>query len=441
MHHLALAPKSQFKRGATSIYVVIVVMLLLTVITASFIRIIISEANKTTGDSLAQSAYDSALAGVEDAKIAIKKYYDCSSDANRAATEECVPVISAFTTGLGAGDISDPSDPRYGYCDIVGEALERIDPNAAVREVLIKESSDTSRAGSDHIVQAYTCIMVDNTLGDYRSSLSSSSPVRVVPLRTTNPGAITGIRISWYTSEDGDFRALNFGNKDYFHPFGSPLATPPTISARLLQSTDPFTLDQFEANSGDTTNTGTVFLVPTDDSTAATHLSAGVLTYSNDHQSTNPPQKVYCNKNSGNEFACSVSIAIPRPVGGNTRNNETFYLILDLPYEQPKTTFAVQLCKDASGTCEGEGAIADFVDAQVAIDATGRANDMYSRVEARVEFSDIFFPFPRYAIDATGSDDASVNKNFYVTDDCLRWNTDGTIAGPCANSADISDTP
>ena len=60
----------------------------------------------------------------------------------------------------------------------------------------------------------------------------------------------------------------------------------------------------------------------------------------------------------------------------------------------------------------------DFSGVQVAIDSTGRANDMYSRVEARIEFTDINFPFPQYAIQATSSEENAIDKNFYVTQDC-----------------------
>ena len=428
---------SQFKRGATSIYVVIIVMLLLTVITASFIRIIVGEANKTTNDDLAQSAYDSALAGVEDAKIALKKYYDCTADEEKAESEECAPVIAAFNTGLGANDVTDPTSPSYGYCDVVAEALGRVDADDPVKEVLIRESDDTSREGYEYITQAYTCVMIDNTLGDYRSTLNSSTPARVIPIKTANPSAITGFRISWYTSEDGDFRNLNFGNKSHFYPYGEPLATPPTLSARLIQTAPDFTQEQFlNTHGSDRSNTGTVFLVPSDDSSATNHLQASVLASSDDHSTTNYPQKVKCSKDSSNEFACSVSVAIPKPLGDDNRNATTFYLVLDLPYDQPQTTFSVQLCKDSAGTCEGDDAIADFIDAQIAIDATGRANDLYSRIEARIEFSDIFFPFPRYALEATGSDDESINKNFYVTSDCIRWNTAGQIVGSCPDSDD-----
>ena len=64
---------SKAKKGATSIYVVMIATLLFSIITVSFIRAIVSESHRTTDDELAQSAYDSALAGIEDTKTALKK--------------------------------------------------------------------------------------------------------------------------------------------------------------------------------------------------------------------------------------------------------------------------------------------------------------------------------------------------------------------------------
>ncbi|MBR3320197.1 hypothetical protein IKG20_02740 [Candidatus Saccharibacteria bacterium] len=428
-----------FKRGATSIYVVIVTMLLLSVITASFIRIIIKEATKTTDDHLSQSAYDSALAGVEDAKIALKQYYDCTASDEAANTEECKLIVDAFRAGFAAVDTTNPEGPNYGYCDVVADALGRVDSDASVKEVLIREVDDTAREGYEYITQAYTCIMIDNTLGDYRSILDSSTPMRIIPLKTENPSEITGLKISWYTSEDGSFKLLNYNDKEFFHPYGRPSSYPPTISARIIQTAIEYKLEDFdEVSISDTnprSNNGEVFLVPTNTGNK-THIDANTLVKSNDHSSTNLPQQIKCGGAGNEEFACYATLALPKPIGGDNRNRDTFYLVLNLPYDQPRTTFSIQLCKDTQATCSGPDSVAEFVDAQIAIDATGRASNVYSRVEARVEFNDIYYPHPRYTVQGTGGSDDSVNKNFYVTDDCIRWNTDGTIAGTCPNSGD-----
>ena len=53
---------SKTKRGAASIYIVIFTTTLLGVIALSFVRIMLSEALRTTNYNLSQSAYNSSLA-------------------------------------------------------------------------------------------------------------------------------------------------------------------------------------------------------------------------------------------------------------------------------------------------------------------------------------------------------------------------------------------
>ncbi|MBR3319751.1 hypothetical protein IKG20_00355 [Candidatus Saccharibacteria bacterium] len=430
-----------FKKGATSIYVVVISTLLFSVITFSFIRIIIDEVTKTTNDELAQAAYDSALAGIEDAKTALKRYYDCKSLNLESLSAEdqlqCKTIIDVFDAETkGFNSTNGDTD----YCDTIAEALGRVDETKSSyddspREVLIQEQSKTG-GDRENIIQAYTCVTVDDTLDDYRGTLSASSSVRVVPLTTDDPDSVTGVRIFWYSEEDGslDERSLNFSSKDSFHPIGSsgdskPIPTPPTISAQIIQTGPDFTLDSFQRSIGGRTNRGTVVLVPTKGtSEKKTHISASTFVDSNNHDysrsSQNDPQKIECLQLS-DEFACGASIELTKPIGSDTRNKETFYLILTLPYGNPTTSFAVQLCNDSEpggvrGDCmvSNSTSIAQFRGVQIAIDSTGRANDLYSRVEARIEFRDNFM-FPEFAIHATGEGEDSLKKNFYVTDDCI----------------------
>ena len=59
------------KKGAAAIYVVIFTATLLSIIALSFVRLMLSEMSRTTNYSLSQSALNSALAGIEDAKIVL----------------------------------------------------------------------------------------------------------------------------------------------------------------------------------------------------------------------------------------------------------------------------------------------------------------------------------------------------------------------------------
>lgn len=449
--------KSKLKSGATSIYVVVIATLLFGVITVSFIRIIINEANRTTNDELAQSAYDSALAGVEDAKVALKKYYECTQAGDSTEDAVCNNVVNQIRSALGNTDLGVQTDNDGNVtkadvnCDAVAKALQRNGDATTGGEVKIKETSSANYT----TVQAYTCVSLNDTLGDYRSTLSSGSTVKVVPLKTNDEAgvaAVKALKISWFSQIDGT--TYNYGdthNKNgnlyptsstnngvYFSPLETA-STPPTISAQVIQTSSQFKLADLDSTIGSQTDRATVFLVPTDptDSAGTSTVSAQTLLDSNNHSKTKSPIKVTCGANDSAEFACSAILVLPEPVGGD-RIADTFFLVLSLPYGTPQTQFSVNLCKNES--CSS---LANFSGVQVSIDSTGRANDMYSRVEARVEFSDTSFPFPEFAIQATANDGEAIKKNFYVTSDCYTLTdnngTQSWHAESCSNADEVKD--
>ncbi len=67
----------RFKRGVASFYIVAISTLILVIIGASFAAVIISAVTRTSNDDLSQSAYDAALAGLEDAKLVLYDYQQC----------------------------------------------------------------------------------------------------------------------------------------------------------------------------------------------------------------------------------------------------------------------------------------------------------------------------------------------------------------------------
>ena len=69
--------KSKFKKGAASFYIVAFSTLIMVILATSFATVVMSETTRTSNDDLSQSAYDSALAGVEDAKVAFFNYQNC----------------------------------------------------------------------------------------------------------------------------------------------------------------------------------------------------------------------------------------------------------------------------------------------------------------------------------------------------------------------------
>ena len=439
--------KQKFKKGAASMYVVVIAALLFGVITVSFIRIIVANQIRSTNNELSQSAYDSALAGVEDAKTALIKYYQClssgqpvptsASEAEMSDTDGCKHVLYYVDNAL-ANTLNIPNDSEN--CRTIEKALQRLDESDLsdddAREVEIEQ---TVSSGSN-TKQAYTCVTVNDKLDDYRATLSSGLTTRVIPLKYVGDAAVTGIRIAWYSSENGTSYAYGSDNAANYR-FNENYSTPPVISAQLIQTASTFNLDSFTSKTDNShTNRGTLFLTPRDvgANPTTTHFAKDAFPESNDHDKVNNPSMVNCKHSSGDsspdeEFACATTIELPDPVDTDAagRNKETFFLVVSLPYGNPSTDFSIQLCTDDTlggdgirGTCE---TTVQFDGVQTSVDATGRANDMFSRVEARIELSDIYFPYAEFALQLSGDGSGVLNKNFYVTKNC--WGTDCENAG------------
>lgn len=434
---------SKNKSGAAAFYVVAFSTLILTIVAIGFAAVIISEVTRSSNDDLSQSAYDSALAGIEDAKLAFYNYQSClekgitsSMDLSMGGDITCQDIIYWVEHSDGSKDYNKP-------CDMVAHILGRIgkfESGDDAGGVIVEESS----ASGNNMAQAYTCVQIRTNLSDYRGSLSSDNTTRVVKVKLDGVSAnnIDRVRVSWFEN-DGltDLRYNNF-NSSYGANSGvtfrsitsTPPASPPMISVQLVQTGASFNLASFDAVSDGQTNRGTVFLVPTDSDNYASKskadnyigafnkelgenmVSAAQIVKSNDRTVKNLPYAVYCDPNGGTEFVCSALLSLPKPIGGE-RNDETFMFVVSVPYGQPNTDFALEFfCNGEScgkSTIEatelGDGKISQAMlsGVQINIDSTGRANDLYRRVEARLDSADANFPYPLYALQLLGDDDGN----------------------------------
>ncbi|MBR0480254.1 hypothetical protein IJJ46_00285 [Candidatus Saccharibacteria bacterium] len=415
------------KNGAATFYVVIFTTLLVTVIVTSFIRIILSESTRTINTDLSTSAYDSALAGVEDAKIALVRYRKCLDEgytANAAAAVgTCERLISDIKTGI-AND----------SCDTIGTALGRVTSG----EVVIQEQSGTGDNNSSAYEQAYTCIKVSEQTEDYRATLNSTTNTRLVPLWAADTNSdgnreqVRAVKFSWYTGENTG----TYANNTTIPSVSSDKI--PAVMVDVYQTDPTFNLAQLSVN-GSGTDHSEVLLLP-GSSTGTTTISAStMLEASNKNVPANAdtstghnPILISCaNTLDSAEFRCSAIINFPAPFGGgSTRNTEAMALRLSLPFGGT-ADLAVTLCSTA-GCPEGSELPFDGLQAQV--DSTGRANDLFRRVEVRVDLLDSTFPFPEYALQQTGTGD--LNRATWVTDNC--WTADNGTVSACANSGSAS---
>lgn len=412
----------KFRKGAASFYIVAFSTLILLIVATSFATIIISEINRTSNNDLSQSAYDSAMAGVEDAKLAYYNYLNCvNKDSNE---DRCEKVKSQVRGGQN--------------CNMVNTILGREGGE------LIETNT-----GGNNMQQAYTCVIFSTILENYENTMSSSKSFQVIDanfVEGDQANKVSKLQIDWYSARNSqNGREVNYGN---FIPTGKVLfgglgtltgiPKPPTISVAILQTGLSFNLADFDATVGKTTNKGMVYLVPmqekNDKSVEGNHKTAwnGKENYidengfldSNNQLATNVPYTVYCND--GGEYLCSVTIDLPRPVEGENRNPNTFKVIVALPYGAPEFDYRVTFkCND--GTCgnpvesEGEessGDVAYLDGVQIEVDSTGRANDLYRRIITRLEngsSSNLSIMGPLELLGDESGSNYLLEKNYSVT--------------------------
>lgn len=389
-----------FKKGAASFYIVAFSTLILMILATSFAAVIISEVTRTSNDDLSQSAYDSAMAGVEDAKLAFYSYRNCAAQGytKENGTEACKAIIEQM---------------EEKNCDMVGEMLKR-EVNDAVQ---IQESSNVA----NNMQQAYTCVMISKDLPDYRADLNSSDSMDVIRpkfVEGITAADIGQIRINWYINngEATEYAKINSGDYVQFNSgMSSETPTPPVLSLTVLQTGGAdFAMSDFDTSVGDQTDRGMVYLVPTkQDSISGSDegyikawdgtnnvIDKNGFVRSNDKtakgsdgNATNRPYMVYCNEEGTAEFMCSALVNLPEPIGG-ARSDETFTVVVGMPYVSDSTEFSLEFyCKSGAvcGTEEGGSTPsnqATLSGVQIEIDSTGKANDLYRRVDVRLKPED-----------------------------------------------------
>ena len=437
----------KFKSGAASFYVVAFSTLILTIIAASFATAIVAEVTRAANDDLSQSAYDAALAGVEDAKLAFISYKNC--------IESGVTIDETYKPS-GDGEITC-KDIIYWMnhpdCDMVAHILGRLGPTES-GEVLIEET-----VGSDNEMnQAYTCAMIEKNPVDYKGTLSSTKPQKTVrvSLADVEANRIKAMKISWFAKKD----SLNFSNvvleekKVAFQSLeDAGVPVPATIAVRLLQTAKGFSLEDLNGTSykeGSTwfTDRATVYLVPTDDEEMAKDskdsyigvyngeeniLTAEQVAVTNDKKK-DLPYAVYCSGELTSEIVvCSATLRLPDVIN-RERSDDTFMFMVALPYvtdEQPEVDFKLEYYCEKTDPCghddlvlnedgEYENNVAATDNIQVTVDSTGRANDLYRRIEVRLGPEDDADALSWYAVQAFGSNKNSVTIN-KVTGITTEW--------------------
>lgn len=356
------------QRGAVSLFIVVFATLLITIISVGFVGIMVQDQQQASTADLSQSAYDSAQAGVEDAKRALLRFQSFCADGGDCSTGSTEYQKITSST-----------------CNDSVSALKDID--ASGDEVKIQTG------GSNTLDQAYTCVKIRLNTVDYLGTLSANES-KVIPLNGV--GDFNTIQIEWFSSRD---ISSNTGSVVNLQSDGQtpllqswPVNRPSILQAQLIQfGNNGFSLSDLDSAN----NSDTLFLYPST-------IGVSPISFLNDMHlvPTGKPQLVKCSSSLQiNNYACSVQITLPVPVNGGSR---TAFLRLGALFNN--TSFRVVLLNNATTV--------EFNAVQPEVDSTGRTNDLFRRVLARVELTDTNFPYPEAAVDITGN----FCKDFAVTD-------------------------
>ncbi len=397
------------KRGVASLYVVIFATILFGVVTLSFMRIILSEAGQSSDDDLSRSAYDSAMAGVEDAKTAINR---CLASGWRGNYCDTLLTTTDCQNGIAVAKV------LYGD-------YRSSDDNSW--EVKIQESS-ANQDPNNNSDQAYTCVVVSDEVADYRGTLTSDTRTKMIPLSVYNGNVnanlsnVDRISFDWYSLlNQGDTK--NFDNVANNKELKNSATLPPTITLTLIKMSSGISSDDFRvANDAGGLAYDTIVLLPSNSGSNQASLSN---TGNVNKTENNEPVPIKCDPGH-TEFACHVDITgLP-----TLQPNDSLFLVASLPYGDTVTDFSASMYAGRE--------IVPIKGAQISVDSTGRTNQLVRRVETRLEPADLYFPYPQYELELTGNgDNDGVNKNFWITANC--WRSSSGSTSTCDNNGKVSE--
>lgn len=397
--------------GVASIFVVIFFMLLISIIVLSFVQIVNQDQRQATNADLYSSAYDSAQAGVEDAKRALDQYRrDCVVAGHAMSLAEC-------TTKYTSTDPAAPGALSGENCTIFQDKLGS--DLGLIADPTTKEVKIATSSNDKDLDQAYTCLRVQLYTNDYTERLKNEQ-LTVVPLNAVGSADPNSITIGWHVKSQDEVSARIIPNEPVSTPLPLPTKDtswgnkPAVLRVQIVAVPKAtFSVDDIDDNSR------VVYLYPNQHGTTSISLVSNDATR---RSSKNSPVAVECNS-SVDDYPCSVSITDFIPNHPFDYTKYRYYLLVKPLYNG--TTFRAQMFNVSSEPLKFDGV-------EPKIDSTGRANDVFRRVVSRVKFG--------RPDNLTGVDIAQgICKNFQLADakegaDAYNYYSYYCGSGPGANS-------
>ncbi len=353
--------------GLVSILTVILFMIFASILVVGFIKIMADEQRQAADNDLSASALTAAQSGVEDAKRVI--LYCLGSGLNVSEANQCNNIFAS-------GRATDP-------CDSFKNGAKGLFQSMGIQYNL---STNEAIVGNSDFNQYYTCLSVTEDPSEVTKTVTSTQS-EFIPLNVN--GTYNSIVVNWFETSN------TWGQRP--HATGTDFTTlgnwqdmsgnrrPPVLRVQVIPYpvSGGINLDTVEQNSD------AFFLVP---ATGAATTSSIDRTLDSRNapgfertSATIPLAYTDCDTGASTTgYDCSMKIS------GFNPTTERYYIRLSLLYGS--STNVKVSAVDATGTAQ------TFNNVQYVIDVTGRANDVYRRVQAKVSPSSAA-AYPEYAVD------------------------------------------
>lgn len=339
--------------GIAAIFTVVFFTILISVIILSFIQIVSQDQRQVTNADLSNSAYDSAEAGIEDAKRALEKYrIDCVKTATPASN--CDSLYTNATNGALSGAQCDSFQRLEGTLNLNLQGSE------------VKVATNTQ---DDDLAQAYTCLRVELNTLDYERTLDSNQSV-LVPLKIVGDEAFDEIAINWFNKTDSESRTIPADTSGFDLPETQDWtgSTPPILRVQVIAvDRNAPNIDNIDQDAK------TVFLYPS--SSAATDTVQMRSADASRRSQKNSPVAASCHTTT--EYACNLKLTEFEPLSGGPYD---YYLRL-MPIYNSATVQVIPINTTSAVPLRFDGV-------EPLVDSTGRANDVFRRIVSRVAFED-----------------------------------------------------
>lgn len=360
--------------GFVAIFSVIFFALLALVITIGFVRVVNVEQQQALNNDLTARALAAAEAGVEDAKRAIYYYSQLPEGEEKDLFREALN--------------SDECNVLFRNGSIVAQSIG-LNPEGRV---------------ADDQNLFYTCLTVNLDTSSYLKTLAKDQN-HVIPLRSKED--FNRVTLEWHLNSDtpganGDGIPNNYQpprTLPLIRDFENSREDPPAYMRAQLIGVPRGEFNREDLNE----RSRTVFLAPY--TSGGNQLALATADPRGFNQNKSSPFQTRCQAAAEaradiGDYACSMTMTMP---GGDLSPAENDYYLQVTPIYRD-TRISVRMSQnDAPRLFDG---------AQPKIDSTGKAADVFRRIEARIAFPEVPFSQPRYGVEVGDN----ICKQFQVTE-------------------------